>query len=261
MGWDFFIYHSDENSDWIKEQAVYVQISTQRSIVLTLANHTIDHGGMNTVALTVPFWRQFNRQRILFVQSDAIICDRPNHNITDYVEWDYIGAPWDGRPWALLPGELLVGNGGFSFRNRDAMIYCIEYCQWRLDNGLSACPEKEDQVISYCLRMTSGGSAGRFKLAPVNIARHFSLESFPSLDFLGAHVLTAGGTRWNFWSLWPLSHSHLMAPKTGTNKEVAQTICELCPNIAKIVPGNCRDFSMVEEPTWGDELLKKFGLL
>jgi len=46
------------------------------------------------------------------------------------MEYEYVGAPWQQGPWF---GR--VGNGGFSFRKRSAMLRCIQEvsnynCSW-----------------------------------------------------------------------------------------------------------------------------------
>lgn len=105
-----------------------------------------------------------------------------------FLEYDYIGAPWP-QPYRPAP-DLKVGNGGFSLRSR------------RLSATLSKLHaaymgEPEDVFIAH--QIQSNPILAEFSLAPVQIARHFSVEhqsylpptdkdgSIPNAGALGFH--------------------------------------------------------------------------
>lgn len=60
------------------------------------------------------FWRQFNGEYLIIYQEDSLIFKKFDDK---FLKYDYIGAPWVNRN---------VGNGGFSFRNKNIMIKICE---------------------------------------------------------------------------------------------------------------------------------------
>jgi len=68
---------------------------------------------------TIEFWNLLNGKKILIYQEDSMIF---NHNIDDFLKWDYIGAPW---PEGQNDNRSGVGNGGISLRTKDIMIQII----------------------------------------------------------------------------------------------------------------------------------------
>lgn len=94
---------------------------------------------MNKMFKSVPFWAGMKADRILYFHPDSVFCKNSSHSITDFLEWDYIGAPWYG-PWfeaqAHLPQsqrtanwsvwDMWGGNGGLSLRSPAAMVECIK---------------------------------------------------------------------------------------------------------------------------------------
>jgi hypothetical protein len=116
-----------------------------------------DHG--------LKFWSYFtDYNRVLIFQSDSGLL---RSGIEDFLKYDYIGAPFPYFPY--------VGNGGLSLRNPKIMIdICLNY-MWKRDCG-------EDL---YFTRMMVEHNIG--KLAPIEIAKKFSVESLFELDTLGYH--------------------------------------------------------------------------
>ncbi|CAF1409748.1 unnamed protein product [Adineta steineri] len=70
----------------------------------------------NTLLTDEKFWKQISGEKILLFQIDSIMCSNSPHKITDYLQYDFIGAPWN-----------LVGNGGFSLRSRSKILALIQY--------------------------------------------------------------------------------------------------------------------------------------
>ncbi|CRK24988.1 hypothetical protein BN1708_014091 [Verticillium longisporum] len=52
---------------------------------------------------------------LLVFQTDSMLCANSRHNINDFLEYDWIGAPWN-------PAGRWGGNGGLSIRRVSAMI-------------------------------------------------------------------------------------------------------------------------------------------
>jgi hypothetical protein len=116
-----------------------------------------DHG--------LKFWAHFtNYDRVLIFQSDSGLL---KSGIEEFLEYDYIGAPYEYFPY--------VGNGGLSLRNPKTMMdICLNYI-WGKDCG-------EDL---YFTRTMVNNNIG--KLAPIETASRFSVESIFKLGTLGYH--------------------------------------------------------------------------
>ena len=63
------------------------------------------------------YWESVHGDRILAFQLDSTPCSGADHNISDFFDYDYLGAPW--------PYYDFGGNGGLSLRNRTALIRLI----------------------------------------------------------------------------------------------------------------------------------------
>ncbi len=64
---------------------------------------------INLLLTSASFWHQVQGEKILYFQSDSVICSNSSYKLTDFLEYDFIGAPWpDGG----------CCNGGFSLRSR-----------------------------------------------------------------------------------------------------------------------------------------------
>lgn len=65
------------------------------------------------------FWNLLGGEKILIYQEDSIIF---KNNISEFLKWDYIGAPW---PENNNDNSVCVGNGGLSLRTKSIMIKII----------------------------------------------------------------------------------------------------------------------------------------
>lgn len=113
----------------------------------------------NKFLLSEYFWSLFQDDYILIFQRDSRFCSRSRHRLFDFVGmFDYIGAPWP-KP---VSGNV-VGNGGFSLRNREAMIFCVK---WKfLQRSIN-----EDVAFADCLRKNG------YRLSDAKRANEFSVE-------------------------------------------------------------------------------------
>jgi hypothetical protein len=98
---------------------------------------------------SLDFWNKLSGEKILIYQEDTIIF---NSNYSEYLKWDYIGAPW---PLSYNNNSNHVGNGGFSLRTKKVMIQAIEtktetnvhpedvfFSKVILDNNLGQIPDR-----------------------------------------------------------------------------------------------------------------------
>jgi|GEM_PF-1685836 ADP-heptose:LPS heptosyltransferase len=108
--------------------------------------------------------------RVLIFERDTRLLRR---GVSEFLEWDYIGAPWRvGEPWAK--GHV-VGNGGLSLRNPAVML---KICRRYQHDGIN------DDLFFVSHMAEVGGL-----IAPVEVARKFSCETIFVLGTLGCHAI------------------------------------------------------------------------
>ena len=73
----------------------------------------------NKFLSSLDFWNLLTGEKILIYQEDSLIF---KNNISDFLKWDYIGAPW---PITQNDNSNGVGNGGISLRTKSIMIEII----------------------------------------------------------------------------------------------------------------------------------------
>lgn len=95
---------------------------------------------------------------LLVFQTDSMVCANSPHNINDYLEYDWIGAPWN-------PNGRWGGNGGLSIRRVSAMIQVLRE-QVRVDGS-----EPEDVWLAERLAHRPGA-----KVANGTVSLTFSGE-------------------------------------------------------------------------------------
>ncbi|TPX11178.1 uncharacterized protein E0L32_000996 [Thyridium curvatum] len=197
---------------------------------------------------------------LLIFQTDSILCANSVHNLNDYLEYDWIGAPWD-------PNGRWGGNGGLSLRRVSAMIDILRY-QDRKDGS-----EPEDVWLALRLAHHPGS-----KVANGTVSLTFSGESHSgqpvrlkdpgnpnrTLEAAAEGELVKGIDDWREGFYEPMGYhtggsgSFLHAGIWGT-PEKRKHIWNYCPevkmtlmmDVAKYVPGSCgtnwkRDLGGVE---------------
>ncbi|UJR13504.1 hypothetical protein I4U23_000518 [Adineta vaga] len=123
---------------------------------------------INHVLTSASFWHQVQGEKVLFFQIDSILCSNSLYNLTDFLEYDFIGAPWYNGGCC---------NGGLSIRNRHKILQMLEsnYVQFRLYSI------NEDGWFSKNLPYFNG------YVAPISIAKHFSVETMYHPRPFGVH--------------------------------------------------------------------------
>ena len=65
------------------------------------------------------FWEEkVHGDRVLMFQTDSVPCSRSPHDISEFYDYDFVGAPWPDLDYG--------GNGGLSLRNRTALIQLLK---------------------------------------------------------------------------------------------------------------------------------------
>ncbi len=160
--WPIQIFHGTANQDFIKNSTL-APLITSGKIFLTLMEIVHDKSKTNALLTNAKFWKQVRGEKILLFQIDSIMCSNSPHKITDYLQYDYIGAPWN-PVWHQFDKRYLVGNGGFSLRTRSKLLALIELIPYN-----SLLPED----VWYAENLHRVNAS----VAPVNLAKTFSVES------------------------------------------------------------------------------------
>jgi hypothetical protein len=92
--WPIQIFHGKSNEDFIRNSTLAPLIERGK-IILSYMNEIYDRNRTNELLTTPNFWRSVCGEKILFFQIDSIMCSNSPHRVTDYVPYDYVGAPWE----------------------------------------------------------------------------------------------------------------------------------------------------------------------
>lgn len=138
---------------------------------------------------SLDFWNLLQGEKILIYQEDSIIF---KNNISEFLKWDYIGAPW---PKNNNDNNKCVGNGGLSLRTKSVMIEIIKRISIQNTIVNSSTNEytklthstviPEDVYFSKNMEDLNIGL-----LADRTSASNFSTETIVNIESFGGH---------NFW--------------------------------------------------------------
>ncbi len=120
----------------------------------------------NQSLTSLELWENLRFDKVLIFQHDSKLL---REGIEEFYEWDYIGAPWKFQEHG--------GNGGLSWRSKEAMIWCIKKQPWNPSLG------NEDVYFSNLLKDSP------YKLAPRDVCEKFSCESIYKEGTLGYHAI------------------------------------------------------------------------
>lgn len=190
---------------------------------------------------------------LLVFQTDSMLCANSPHNINDYLEYDWIGAPWN-------PNARWGGNGGLSIRRVSAMIDVLRE-QVRVDGS-----EPEDVWLAERLAHRPGARVANGTVSLTFSGEMFSGESEDmedpiekegrdfneTLDAASVGDLIPGIDDWRKGFYEPMGYhtggSGLWLHGGIWGKpEMRKHIWNYCPEVkmtlamdaAKYVPGNC----------------------
>jgi len=148
----WLFYNTSSLGPFIKTNRVFLTPFEQSSNGLSSGEYT------NLILTSASFWHQVQGDKVLFFQIDSVLCSNSLYNLTDFLQYDFIGAPW------------YVGgccNGGLSLRNRIKILQMLEsgHVHYRLHEI------NEDGWFTKNLPYFNG------RIAPVSIAKRFAVET------------------------------------------------------------------------------------
>ena len=113
---------------------------------------------INLLLTSVALWRLIQGEKVLYFQIDSVICSNSLYNLSEFLQYDFIGAPWKAGGCC---------NGGFSIRSRTKTLQLLEHGGYRF----SLHEINEDGWFTDNLRRFNA------KIAPIDVARKFSVET------------------------------------------------------------------------------------
>lgn len=136
-------------------------IHTGRVFMTPLVFPRVDFTGsefINLLLTSASLWHQVQGEKILYFQFDSVVCSNSSYNLSEFLDYDFIGAPWRN-------GKCC--NGGMSLRSRAKMLEMYESgrAQFRLH------VTNEDVWLMRHLPRFNG------RVAPAEVAQKFSVES------------------------------------------------------------------------------------
>lgn len=187
--------------------------------------------------MTRDFWERFQGEKILIYQEDSMLF---HGEISEFLEYDYIGAAW---PIGQDDNLLGVGNGGFSLRTRKKMIECIEKINPLTDLQIgnstlsymrATCSNflPEDVFFSKALIDHKLG-----KVAMRDVANIFSQETQACINPLGGHNFWLAKNNKTFYSNFVLENEYYKCVKHrgGWKTIISQLVNK---GIVKSIPNN-----------------------
>jgi hypothetical protein len=169
----FQVYHGTNNKELILNNFKNEIMSNKISLWnLGVANLTIQ--GYSALFTSKEFWNSVQGEKVLVFQTDAITCGKSKFNITDFLEYDYVGAPIPDYLIYLIHllfickgiviGHNQIYNGGLSFRSKSKMLKVIENYPW---------DKLTTEDVWFCVYLPRIGG----KLPPKDVAQKFSFEA------------------------------------------------------------------------------------
>ena len=186
VNWSHTVICGNENYEFVSNMCSSIHPNVK---VIKTNYNQLTPSLYNIFLTSVEFWDLLVGEKILIYQEDSCIF---KDNITDFLKYDYIGAPW---PRTQDDNPFCVGNGGFSLRTKQHMIDVIKTISiddtifnsstlsYMRNNNLTVAPED----VYFSLNMI------QFKIgvvAPYAAAKAFSTETVLNENSLGGH---------NFW--------------------------------------------------------------
>jgi hypothetical protein len=111
------IFYSKENYDYLSQNLnLKPHINRGRIILTKLFDETLFHT-KNELLATIAFYEQIRGEKILHFELDSVLCSNSPHKLSDFLKYDYIGAPWS---WTNKNGS--VGNSGLCLLSRKKTI-------------------------------------------------------------------------------------------------------------------------------------------
>ena len=169
--WPIQIFHGKENEDFLRNSTLAPLIAAGK-VFLTFME-PVSREGTHGLFTDPKFWKRIRGEKVLTFQIDSAMCSNSRHKITDFLEYDYVGAPWD-LSFFVHDKQYRVGNGGFSLRTRSKVLQLLALVPY--DPTLP-----EDVWFAQNMHRVNGS------IPSVEIAKTFAVESMYYERPVGVH--------------------------------------------------------------------------
>lgn len=124
--------------------------------------------------VTQPGFYKGLQEEILMFQPDSCFEKISLQSLEEFRKYDYVGAPWEQEESWVWHGE--VGNGGFSYRKKSAILKCLRERPYEKDvyedvyfgvqckHLINVCPAKVARRFSYEMNNKYKGALGFHKV-------------------------------------------------------------------------------------------------
>lgn len=173
--WKALVFYSPKNEKFLR-LALQPWILTKRVMMAPFPpGHDDSYMFSNDMLLRPEFYQSVPFSKFLIMHTDGLICFKDWDKLSTFVEFDYIGSPWR---------DLKVGNGGFSWRNRDLSLKIVKETKP---------PLRDFPEDWYMAKQTEkyGGT-----VAPWEVAKHFGMETVWFEEPYGLHAA------WHYHKNW-----------------------------------------------------------
>ena len=160
--WPVIVYYSKNNEQYLEGLPLKTKIEIA---------HDFNVAAYNRLLTSIDFWKSLPPHVLIF-QTDSFMI---RTGIEPFMKYDFVGAPWSGLNMIKYSIPVNIGNGGFSFRNRNKMIQILEEVPYK--NELA-----EDIFFANGFYQLGG------KLPPMNIHKKFSVEQIYYNKPLAVHA-------------------------------------------------------------------------
>ena len=219
--WKHTVICGNINYDFIKEICNNLNVN-----IIKLDIDNLTTGQYSRLLMTENFWNNFTGKKLLLYQEDTYLFN--TNNISDFLDYDYIGASW---PINQDDNSYGVGNGGFSLRDRDKMIECIKKVDPDKDIILGKSTinfmrnSNNDYIPEDVFFSKSMTDVNIGKVAKRDVANKFSQETQNCREIVGGHNFWLAGNGKTFYTNLLLDNNYFQIVKhRGGWKHVIQNL-------------------------------------
>lgn len=121
--WQVIVIYGTENGDFLREIIeAFPHTFKRRIVTYQLPVADMDMRMYQDFLLNENYYNLIPTEMFIMFQTDSMICPEGKERISDFLKYDYVGAPW-GDPHDL-------GNAGFSLQRKSKILEKIKTCPY-----------------------------------------------------------------------------------------------------------------------------------
>jgi len=168
--WHVVVLHGNATSGTLGADQRIREAQQQQKITLLYQdylNDTFTLADYNHLLSEHWLWQRICQwtDRVLLLETDSILCANPTYNISDFLVYDYVGAPWPGGPcgYSNFGEAVSVGNSGLSLWRVSTMLQVTANAQK---------PASLPIDVWTCQQLVLAGA----RMPTAHVAEYFSVE-------------------------------------------------------------------------------------